>query len=84
MQSISNLVDACNLLIDGKIDIKEFQSRLITLVLPDNFFELKKYLFQVDNELEEIVYCELEEDHYNCASVIAQNILIKLQDYTIL
>ncbi|MFD2115277.1 hypothetical protein ACFSTH_07120 [Paenibacillus yanchengensis] len=58
MQSISNLVDVCNLLIDGKIGIKEFQSRLITVVLPDNFFELKKYLFQVDNELEEIVSCE--------------------------
>lgn len=76
MQSLNNLLSVCCLFKQGKFDLEEFQSRILTAAIPDNISRQFEYeLNNFDNILEEIIYCEAPSSWRECAEKVADDII---------
>jgi len=84
MKTLDQIIEICKKFKDKKYDIEEFQSRLQTLIVED---ELKQYLnnvlLDVDNRLEEIRFCSLEENFYKYGVEVADFLMEKIRNLSL-
>lgn len=80
MKTLEQIIKICIDFKERKYDLKEFQSRLQTLLVED---ELKQYLMDVlrdvDNRLEEIRFCSLETNFYQHGVKVADSLMEKVK-----
>lgn len=77
---MDNVKKICNDFILGRYSIREFQSRLHTVLINDNYCtQYNKILEKVDNEIESIIYCDLEENQYKHTRDVAYYILREIE-----
>ena len=63
----------CDMFMEKKINILEFQSRFETIILLDGEKEEYERLIRLTiNRLEEIIYCELESNYYLFGSEVVE------------
>lgn len=76
MNTLDNLTQLCLKFKEKKYDLEEFQSRLESMLIPNELTgELEKVRFDATNRLEEIRFCSLEENFYKYGVEVADNIL---------
>ncbi len=63
-----------------KFNIEEFQSRLHTLKLDDGYEDIAKILYEVDNQLEDIIYCKSAEYFYKYGVEVADSLVQKIEE----
>ncbi len=78
MNSIKCIKEICKKFKLGIYTIEEFQGRLQTVVIEDEYTQLRRILNDVDNELETILYCQFEKDYYKCGCKVADYIIKNL------
>lgn len=79
MRTIEQIKKICNDFKGEKFDIEEFQSRLQTLLIDEEVKQcLNSILHDVDNRLEEIRFCSLEENFYKYGVEVADSLMDKV------
>lgn len=79
MKDLDRIIEICKNFKEKKFDLLEFQSRLQTLIIEDEFKQyLSNLLYDVDNRLEEIRFCSLEENFYKYGVEVADSLMEKV------
>ena len=76
MQNLDHLLMVCHLFKQGKFDVEEFQSRVLTAAIPDNLSKnyLEK-LIDFDNRIEEIIFCQASLSRREYAEKVADELI---------
>lgn len=81
MDTLELLTNICNAFKEKKYDLEEFQSRLRTLVIEGELKQaLEKVLYDADNRIEEIRFCNLESNFYQYGVEVADSLLEKISN----
>ncbi|MET3696542.1 hypothetical protein SAMN05877753_103212 [Bacillus oleivorans] len=81
MRLINDLRNLCKRYEKEEFDLVELQGRLRTVVTPEpDFHSIDKLLLQMDNELEEIIFTQIESNHQYYARQAIKNFLNKLNE----
>ena len=76
MQSLNSLISTCEMYKQGGFDLEEFQSRIITSAIPENLSkEFLNELVSFDNQIEEIMFCQIEAEHKVYADQVADALI---------
>lgn len=76
MKSLDNLINTCKAFKDRQFHIREFQNRLETINLPDEFkktVEVDRY--NAINKLEEIQFCYVESHQKTLGDEVANTLI---------
>lgn len=81
MRTINALRDICKRFENGNFGLEELQGRLTIVITPEpDFHNFDKLLFKIDNDLEEIIYTELESNHRKYGIKVIHSMLNKLNE----
>jgi len=76
MEKLDNLLYVCQQYLQGKFNIEELQSRLITAIKPDNLSkEVIEILAWANNEIESAIFCLNDEDKEKQGKEIASKLI---------
>ena len=76
MNTLEAIINVCTEYKLEKFEIEEFQSRLESVLVSDEYKQMvSKSLLEATNKLEEIRFCELESDFRKYGEVVADVLL---------
>ena len=82
MNTLENLIKICNFFKKQEYSVQEFQSRLGTLLISDEYKnELGKVINESVNSLEEIVCTALDENFYKYGLAVADRLISEVEKY---
>jgi len=82
MDELQKMIDVCENYKKGLYDITEFQHRLETVYLPDEYkHTLEEDQHNAFNYLEEVYYCYGVEEHKQYADQVADDLIKKAKLY---
>ncbi len=80
MNTLENLFKICNLFKEKEFSIQEFQSRLETLLITDEYSQqLGKSINESVNRLEEIIFTASEENYYKNGFEVADKLIMEVE-----
>jgi hypothetical protein len=78
---INKLRDICHRFENDDFDIRELQGRLQTVLIPDpDINKINELLFEMDNDLEEIIFTKLENNFRQYGLQAVRGFLNRLED----
>lgn len=78
---INNLIDICHRFENGYFDILELQGLLRTVLIYDpDMHKINELLFEMDNDLEEIIFTKLENNYRQYGLNAVRDFLKRLED----
>jgi len=80
MNTLDNLLKICNRFINQEFSVQEFQSRLETLTISDEYcHKLSKSINESVNRLEEIIFTASAENFYKYGVEVANKLIADIQ-----
>jgi hypothetical protein len=80
MGSLEKLIEICNQYKKGQFEIEEFQSRIVTALMPENISkQCVEELRRFDNDIEKIIYCQLPTSWRAMGEKVADRLIQALQ-----
>lgn len=79
MNTLENLIKICNCFKEKEYSVQEFQSRLETLLISDEYsHKLGESINESVNRLEEIIFIASEENFYKYGLEVANRLILEV------